>query len=42
MSGDATALLEPELFVFLSGDPGGDGNLGRLLIDEEVEDDRSS
>ena len=41
-SGEVTAFLEPELFGFLFGDPGGDGNLGRDLIDDVVEDDRSS
>ena len=42
VSGAASALLEPPLLGFLFGDPGGDGNLGRHLTDEEVEDERSS
>ena len=41
-SGEVTAFLEPELLGFLFGDPGGDGNLGRDLIDDVVEDERSS
>ena len=41
VSGDTTALLDPTLLGFLLGDPGGDGNLGRLLIEDEVDDERS-
>ena len=38
-SGD---LLDPWLLGFLFGDPGGEGNFGRHLIDDEDEEERSS
>ena len=41
-SGETTDLLGPALLGFLLGDPGGDGNLGLLLIEDEVEDDLRS
>ena len=43
-SGDVSALtlLTLVLLGFLSGDPGGDGNFGRLFIEDVVEEERSS
>ena len=42
VSGDVTILLVPAIFGFLFGEPGGDGNFGRLRIEEELDDERSN